>query len=274
MSEIADAAFQYQISLDPSPQRDGADGLLLPPRRGSPGRRVARPRGPGRLGFELGQLADPLVDVEQARGAQLINTYEQSARVRNLFQWVDCFKGMTAPVFTEADVRELPEGRYFVKGECSSLKNRGPQFAFANSLAEVETLVEYLSNDSWMSRERLVIRPRRDYKRLGTSDGGLPIFHERRVFTYNGNVLLDGFYWESSRQNITEDIPVLTDDYYTTRDTAVKIANTVAPFVVVDLAQFEDGTWEVIELNDGCQSGLPQDSDNTFYKALADAQND
>jgi hypothetical protein len=210
----------------------------------------------------------------QARGAQLINTYEQSARVRNLFQWVDCFKGMTAPVFTEADVRELPEGRYFVKGECSSLKNRGPQFAFANSLAEVETLVEYLSNDSWMSRERLVIRPRRDYKRLGTSDGGLPIFHERRVFTYNGNVLLDGFYWESSRQNITEDIPVLTDDYYTTRDTAVKIANTVAPFVVVDLAQFEDGTWEVIELNDGCQSGLPQDSDNTFYKALADAQND
>lgn len=204
-----------------------------------------------------------------ARGGRLINTYQESARVRDLYSWVDALGDLTAPAHRLGEAAGLPEGAYFLKGETSSLKNRGPQAYLAPDHATMMKLAQELASHDWLAGQEVVIRPLRDYHWLGTSGLGLPIFHERRVFTYQGKVLADTFYWGASRKHITEPIPELTDAYYSVREEAIARVQHVAPLLVVDFAQFSHGAWEVVELNDGCQAGISDSEEHTFYRNLA-----
>lgn len=204
----------------------------------------------------------------QQQGSHLINSFKQSARVRDLFTWVPLLADMTAPAYRIDQADDIPEGKYFVKGQTSSPKNRGAASVFADSKADALILAQRIADDSWFAGETPAIRPLQDYRRLGTTRKGLPIFNERRVFTYKGRILADGFYWDAFRQYMTAPIPKVDDDYWDAVNQACRKVETVADFLVIDLAQYTDGRWGVVELNDGCQAGVGGGVETDLYTNL------
>lgn len=202
-------------------------------------------------------------------GARLINSAAESSRIRDIYSWAGLLEGLTAPCYSLEDVDSMPQGAYFVKGQTSSLKNRGPQAVFAQSKEGAVDLARAILTDDWISHEKPVMRPMQDYLWLGTSERGLPVFHERRVFTYAGTVLAQMFYWDSQRNRLDVPVPLLSDAFYQTLVEAVDRVKDVAPFLVIDMAEYENGDWGVVELNDGCQSGIVGNMDFEVYSALA-----
>lgn len=190
-----------------------------------------------------------------ARGSRLINTHAQHLAIDDIFAWTELLGDMTAPSYRIEDMAAVPEGRFFVKGQVSSLKNHGPADVFADSKAAALGLADKLVNHPLMAHQVPVIRPVQDYLRLGTTGQGLPVFHEQRVFTYRGQVLGAGFYW-SGHDGAGSPLE-LDDTFRRAVDTALEHLDGVADFLVLDMAQYCDGRWGVVELNDGCQSGFP-----------------
>ncbi|OHU47278.1 hypothetical protein BKG82_26880 [Mycobacteroides chelonae] len=190
-----------------------------------------------------------------ARGSQLINTHAQHLALDDIFAWTELLGDMTAPSYRIADMAAVPEGRFFVKGQVTSLKNHGPIDVFADSKTAARALADKLLGHPLMTNQIPVIRPVQDYLRLGTSEQGLPIFHEQRVFTYRRQVLGTGFYWAGHTGAGSP--PALDDTFLRAVDTALERLDGIADFLVLDMAQYSDGRWGVVELNDACQSGFP-----------------
>ncbi|SLH41960.1 ATP-grasp domain-containing protein [Mycobacteroides abscessus] len=189
------------------------------------------------------------------RGSRLINTYAQHLAVDDIFTWTQLLGDMTAPSYRIEDMTAVPEGRFFVKGQVTSLKNHGPADVFASSKAEALALADRLLHHPLMTNQTPVIRPVQDYLRLGTSEQGLPVFHEQRVFTYQGDVLGAGFYWAGHREMNAP--PDLDDAFGVAVSTALNRLDGLADFLVLDMAQYVDGHWGVVELNDACHAGFP-----------------
>lgn len=191
----------------------------------------------------------------EARGSRLINTHAQHLAVDDIFTWTELLGDMTAPSYRIEDMAAVPEGRFFVKGQVTSLKNHGPADVFADNKAAALALADKLLGHPLMTHQVPVIRPVQDYLRLGTSKQGLPVFHEQRIFTYRGKVLGAGFYW--SGHDGAGSPPELDDTFRRAVDTALERLDGIADFLVLDMAQYCDGHWGVVELNDACQSGFP-----------------
>ncbi|MBN7333088.1 ATP-grasp domain-containing protein [Mycobacteroides abscessus] len=191
-----------------------------------------------------------------AHGSRLINTYAQHCVIDDIFAWSDLLGDMTAPSYRIEDMAAVPEGRFFVKGQVTSLKNHGPTEVFADNKASALALADKLLHHPLMTNQTPVIRPMQDYLRLGTSEQGLPVFHEQRVFTYRGQILGAGFYW-SGHRGIGRP-PELDDTFFRAVDAAIARLNGMADFLVLDMAQYaHDGHWGVVELNDACHAGFP-----------------
>lgn len=189
------------------------------------------------------------------RGSRLINTFAQHLAIDDIFTWAALLGDMTAPTYRIEDMTSVLEGRFFVKGQVSSLKNRGPQAVFADTKAEAVAMAEELANHPLLGGQIPVIRPVQDYLRLGTSEQGLPVFHEQRVFTYRGTVLGSGFYW-SGHQGVGP-APGLESAFWRAVAVALERLNGIADFLVLDMAQYVDGHWGVVELNDASHAGFP-----------------
>jgi hypothetical protein len=89
---------------------------------------------------------------------------------------------------------------------------------------------------------------------------------EFRSFWWNGVCVGFGRYWEAFDYDAT------TAD----REAALAIAGEAAnrigvPFLVVDVAQGEDGRWHVIEINDGQDSGYAAIDRRRMWRAILDA---
>lgn len=194
----------------------------------------------------------------KALGSSLINTFHQHRTIADLFSWVHLLEGMTAPAYSLEDIPWLPEGEYFLKGETNSIKNNWFESAYAPSKARVIAVANNIMNDQYVGHQKLVIRPFRRFRTLGEAVNGRPVFHERRAFILDGEVISDAFYW-SSFEEFSDTEALSEDNYRQTLREAVSRTSHLSRFYVIDVAEYDDGSWEVIELNDGPMSGL---SDN------------
>lgn len=191
-----------------------------------------------------------------AHGSRLINTHAQHRAIGDIFTWSEMLGDMTAPSYRIEDLAAVPEGRFFVKGQVSSLKNHGPTEVFADSKASALALADKLLHHPLMTNQTPVIRPLQNYLQLGTSEQGLPVFHEQRVFAYRGEVLGAGFYWSGHRG--IGPPPALDDTFSRAVDVAIARLDGIADFLVLDMAQYaHDGRWGVVELNDASHAGFP-----------------
>ena len=208
-----------------------------------------------------------------ARGSVLINSYPQHRAIADLFSWVADLDGLTPPAYTLDDMPYLPEGEYFVKGETNSIKNNWFSSAYAATKSDLIRVVGNVMGDQYVGSQSIVIRPFQHYRKLTDAVDGRPVFHERRAFVLDGQVLSSAFYWSSFADEYGDTEPLVAGAYERTLNEAVSRIGDLARFIVIDCAEYEDGTWGVIELNDGSMSGLSENDPSDVWGGVLSALN-
>lgn len=201
----------------------------------------------------------------QARGSRLINSYTDHRNIADLFNWVDLLGNLTPKAYTIEELPNIPEGKYFVKGETNSKKNRWFESSYASNKADLMNVIFNLQGDQYVGTQKLAIRPFQTYRKLGEAVDGRPIFHERRIFVLDGQIVSEGFYWSSFADEYGATEIIDKDLYKKTLEEAIARVKHLARFIVIDLAEYPDGSWGVIELNDGCMSGISENDPRTLW---------
>lgn len=113
----------------------------------------------------------------------------------------------------------------------------------------------------------MVFREYVEYKKVGIHPKShLPLLNEWRQFFYNGECFLTTPYWSDGIQAELER-PLIN----WTKAVGNVVEKNGAVFIAVDSVQREDGTWNVLEINDGGTSGIPDSTTpSNFYTKLAD----
>jgi len=199
-------------------------------------------------------------------GSELINSYREHRAVANLYSWVHLLDGLTAPAYDVDDVPRIPEGAYFIKGETNSKKADWFSSAFAPNKARLLEVIHNLLADGLIGSQRLAIRPFQDYRPIGSDVTGRPIFHERRAFYYRGQLLSEAHYW--SAEDYGRPDSLVPGAYEATQRAALEAVRDLSPFLVIDYAEYRDGSWGVVELNDGPMAGLSENSPLTLWGNL------
>jgi len=194
----------------------------------------------------------------QAAGSELVNSWAEYLYISNLHGWVADLGDLTPAAYKVQEIPNLPEGEYFIKGETNSVKHEWLSSAFAPNLAAVDAVVKNLRGHGVVGSQELVIRPFVRYRELAVMETGQPVFNEWRVFILNGQVMAKGFYWSQQQHRFDEQQiqPLIPEEFQKAVDAAIQAVGDKVSFVVVDFAEKPDGTWQVIELNDGNMSGL------------------
>lgn len=204
----------------------------------------------------------------RSMGSELINTYAQHRNIANLFAWVPRLSKLTPAAFKVHEIPNLPEGEYFVKGETNSKKFDWFTSAYAPNKRALLDVVNNLQKDQLIGHQEIVIRPFQKYRRIGTSVDGRPIFHEQRAFYLDGQLLTMAHYWNVEDFGAPE--PLIPSEFLNTQIQAVESVKHLARFIVIDYAEYEDGAWGVVELNDGAMAGVSVNSPLTLWSEFAD----
>lgn len=202
-------------------------------------------------------------------GSVLINSYSQHKYISD-FCWYEDLLGKTprswiGPKGYSEFLKERPEGSFVLKGKTNSLKFKWLSHMFAKNYNDVHKVYERLYSDSLIGPQEIVIR---EYVPLATYEvglNGLPFTDEYRFFFLGDKLISCGYYWSMAEDT---DHPVPDDCIKFAMSISKKVRN-FANFFVLDIARKkEDGSWILIEVNDGQMSGLSMNSPEIFYKNL------
>lgn len=204
-------------------------------------------------------------------GARLVNSYSEHRYVADINNWYwDLeFETPTTWFSLEQFVSFAPEGPYVLKGETNSKKNQWKSHMFAPDKKTAMEVYCRLQDDSLIGHQNIVFRQFEEFVSYGESIVGQPITKEFRVFVLDGKIMADGFYWSIFPEVIEDYRPKINS---AGREFLERVVEIVAPeirFFVIDIAQRSDGEWRVVELNDGCMSGLSCIEPNELYSNLA-----
>ncbi len=151
-----------------------------------------------------------------------------------------------------------------VKGKTNSRKLQWNTHMFAPTHDDLLRITGELINDPLIGPQGVIYRQYQALRSYGTGLNGNPLTNEWRIFYYKGQRFAHGFYWDE---------PPL--EFLHTEDDAIQYADSVIPyisdselFIAMDVAQKDDGSWIVVELNDGQQSGLQNIDPHVFYAGL------
>lgn len=222
--------------------------------------------------YSLLPFAQDLEVEVQSLGGRLINTHREHQYVADLQNWEEDLRGMTPRTWFR--IQDAPEeGPFVVKGQTNSRKDRWRTHMFAANRREATEVQLRLQDDNLFAEQKIYVREFVKLKTLGIDIGGAPVTLEYRFFVYRGRVLASGYYWANQ----------LEDGKYWETQAAVpgpeivpqafldSVLEKVAgkcPFLVLDVGILEDGTPIVIELNDGCMSGLSCVDPEVLYSGL------
>ncbi len=200
-------------------------------------------------------------------GSKLINTYRQHRNIANISTWVSLLEGLTPPVYEQHDIPYLPEGEWFVKGETNSIKNRWFECCYAPTTKDLPQIVRANQLDTYVGNQTIYIRPFQHYRQVGTAVDNRPVFNEKRIFIYKGQPLSSGDYWVTQPDAINIE-PLNITEYERVLAAAITATEHLADFYVIDLAEYPDGSWGVVELNDGSMSGLSANAPEKVWSML------
>lgn len=200
-------------------------------------------------------------------GSQLINSYHQHRNIANISTWVNLLEGLTPPIYEQYDIPYLPEGEWFVKGETNSIKNRWFECCYAPTTKDLPQIVRANQLDTYVGNQTIYIRPFQHYRQIGTAVDNRPVFNEKRIFIYKGEPLSAANYW-STHPDATNIEPINENEYVKVLNAAIAATQHLADFYVIDLAEYPDGSWGVVELNDGSMSGLSDNKPEKVWSQL------
>ena len=204
-------------------------------------------------------------------GATAINSHQQYLYIADLQNYVADLGELTPKTWDK--VSDIPEiGQYVLKGETNSKKARWLTDMYAANKRDAIEVHSRLCSDTLISYQNIYVR---EYIPLFTyflGIGGIPVTKEFRFFIAYGQVISSGYYWA----NYAEDLEVVPSADEVPREFLDKVISRVGKksnFYVVDVAQTATGEWIVIELNDGCSSGLSCNDPDNLYCNLREALN-
>lgn len=196
-------------------------------------------------------------------GSILINTTSQHNYVANLRNWYEDLKDFTPKTwFTLFEAGQHYRGPYVLKGETNSKKFSWNTHMYAKDFAAAGDVLSRLMEDGLIGTQSIVTREYVPLRNYGVMPSGIPISHEFRCFFYKDRLLSKGFYWSNEDIEPEDNVPITF---------LTEIATRVSPninFWVADVAQTEKGDWIVVELNDGCMSGLSRNDPDILYGNL------
>lgn len=200
-------------------------------------------------------------------GSRLINTYRQHRAIADLSTWIGLLDGLTPPAYRVDEIPRIPDGEYFVKGETNSLKHRWFEACYAPNKAALLDVIRANYADSTVGSQELYIRPFQRYRQVATAVDGRPVFNELRVFVYRGHVVSRGVYWSNHEAALAVK-PLDQSKLETALADATARTEHLADFYVIDLAEYPDGSWGVVELNDGVMAGLSANDPKLLWSKL------
>lgn len=204
-----------------------------------------------------------------ARGCQLINSYEQHRFAADLGNWSDLLGSDTFSSWTSLD--QVPDGiPLIVKGETNGRKHDWAESFYAADKTAAGRIAGRLRSDPLLTGQQLYFRAYEPLRELLASDGQRPpIVEEYRFFVCDGQLLASGFYWGQCAELAAEAglDPSLVPAEFLTRSIA-RIGARIR-FYALDIARTAAGQWRVVEVNDGCASGLTTIEPERLYRALA-----
>lgn len=195
-------------------------------------------------------------------GGTLINTTRQHHYVADIEQWYYDFEDVTPKTWFRLD--EIPrslEHAFILKGATNSRKHLWKTHMFASSVNDISNVLNRLLDDPLISAQGICAREFEKFKSFDIPNvGSMPVTNEWRFFILDGQVLAYGFYWSEHVELLMEKSLLDLKD----GQAACEFVNSmIAPrledkirFVVADVAMHSDGRWRLVELNDGCMSGI------------------
>lgn len=208
-------------------------------------------------------------------GSVPVNSLREHQYVAN-FEYYEDLRDVTFPSWDRlTDVpNQLRDQPFVVKGKTNSRKFEWHQKMFAPNFQAASRMAAELATDGLIAQQGVLVRQYVPLETFEVGVTGTPFTNEWRVFYYRGRRLAHGYYWgniddwsrvDAARPDFEEMGLPFADSI------AQRLASKV-PFVVIDVAKTADGRWLLVELNDGCQSGLNGVVDaDTLYRNLADA---
>lgn len=199
-------------------------------------------------------------------GSCLINSHKQHNYVADIRNWYNDLANITPETWFYLD--QIPEtGPFVLKGATNSKKFNWKTHMYAANRRDAITVYGRLCEDSMVGMQDICIRQYVPLKRLAMGLQGLPISEEYRFFVLNSQIVSSGFYWSNHWDEI-EPKPDVNDVPQTLVDEVVAVVGPKINFFVFDVARTEDGSWILIELNDGQQSGLSMNNPDVLYSNM------
>lgn len=199
-------------------------------------------------------------------GAKLINSYSQHRYIANFDYYRDIEKFTAKTYFNLSDVPK--EGKYVLKGKTNSRKQEWNTRMYSDNWNKTVNIYCELSKDSLIGSQDIIIRDYLPLKILGVNDiTGQPFANEWRLWFLGSQLIWLSYYWSIAppetifKQKIDEKALTMASE-------CAKIIACNTNFFVLDIAELKDGSWKVIEVNDGQMSGLPFKQDTAMYNRL------
>jgi hypothetical protein len=205
----------------------------------------------------------------QLAGAHLINSYQQHQYVADLRQWYPDLEGLTPKTwFDSQSMMEDPyQGPYVVKGMTNSRKDLWHTHMFAPTKADAIQVAIRLQQDTLIGQQPIVFRQYLPLKEYDRSILNAPIAYEWRFFFAYQELLCGAWYW-SSYINETKPVPLPCRVPGKFLEQVIERIGGKVNFVVVDVAELADGSFTVVELNDGQMSGPSENDLDILYRRL------
>jgi hypothetical protein len=195
------------------------------------------------------------------KGIKLLNDPEQHLRVQEFDRAYPLLEGLTPETISIVRLEQCQQAAaklgfpVFVKGVVQSLKSHGPEACVANSIQELESLTRAYLQLADHSRGRVLVRRFVKLRHSRKTAQGFPLGREYRMFLYKGQVIGMGYYWQGE-----DELRDLSSDE---RETIAGMASEAsrrigAPYVALDIGQFENGRWMIIETGDPQFSGVSE----------------
>lgn len=200
-----------------------------------------------------------------SKGSRLINSYSEHCWISDLQNWYPYFEDITPKTWfsLEEFVVAKPSGSFVLKGQTNSKKFNWDTHMYAESYDKVSQVYSRLLTDSLVGSQNIYIRAFHKLEKFGKAIGGIPITNEHRVFFLDGQPIASGYYWNSHLELKPASIELPPEEFLLDCGSRLK-----ARFVVIDVARQEDGSWIVVELNDGQMSGLETINPHDLYSEI------
>lgn len=210
----------------------------------------------------------------QRRNSRLVNSYRQHQFIADMREWCEVLGDMTPRLYPR--LQDLPEtGRFVLKGQTNSRKHQWKTHMYAESRRQAGDIASLLMDDSLIGQQEIYARDFVDLNSFFEGPNGLPITEEYRIFVANGVPIAGGFYWSSYVDEILSRNLEMKRESLTWMNVPIGFLNEAikrigdnASFYTLDVGRKQDGSWTVIEINDGQMAGLSCCDPKELYSGL------